>query len=30
MMLQELEYMNINPVKRCYFDDPVHWRYSRA
>ncbi|MEN9849284.1 MAG: hypothetical protein RL368_2024 [Pseudomonadota bacterium] len=19
-----------NPVKRCYVDEPVHWRYSSA
>jgi hypothetical protein len=28
MMLQKLEYMHNNPVKRGYVDDPVHWRYS--
>jgi putative transposase len=30
MMLQKLEYMHMNPVKRGYVDDPVHWRYSSA
>jgi REP element-mobilizing transposase RayT len=30
MMLQKLEYMHLNPVKRGYVDDPVHWRYSSA
>jgi hypothetical protein len=30
MMLQKLEYMHVNPVKRGYVDDPLHWRYSSA
>ncbi|MCI0380512.1 MAG: hypothetical protein L0215_23240 [Gemmataceae bacterium] len=30
MMRQKLEYMHLNPVKRGYVDDPVHWRYSSA
>ncbi len=30
MMLQKLEYMHNNPVKRGYVDDPLHWRYSSA
>jgi len=30
MMLQKLEYMHNNPVKRGYVDEPVHWRYSSA
>jgi putative transposase len=30
MMLQKLEYMHYNPVKRGYVDEPVHWRYSSA
>jgi putative transposase len=30
MMLQKLEYMHHNPVRRGYVDDPVHWRYSSA
>ena len=28
MMLQKLEYIHDNPVKRGYVDDPLHWRYS--
>jgi len=30
MMVQKLEYMHNNPVKRGYVDEPVHWRYSSA
>jgi len=30
MMLQKLEYLHNNPVKRGYVDEPVHWRYSSA
>jgi REP element-mobilizing transposase RayT len=30
MMVQKLEYVHNNPVKRGYVDDPVHWRYSSA
>ena len=30
MMLQKLEYMHMNPVRRGYVADPVHWRYSSA
>ncbi len=30
MMIQKLEYMHYNPVKRGYVDDPTHWRYSSA
>jgi len=30
MMLQKLEYIHNNPVKRGYVDDPLHWRYSSA
>ena len=30
MMLQKLEYIHNNPVKRGYVDDPAHWRYSSA
>ena len=30
MMVQKLEYVHYNPVKRGYVDDPVHWRYSSA
>ena len=29
-MLQKLEYIHNNPVRRGYVDDPVHWRYSSA
>jgi putative transposase len=30
MMIQKLEYIHNNPVRRGYGDDPVHWRYSSA
>ena len=30
MMVQKLEYIHLNPVKRGYVDDPLHWRYSSA
>jgi len=30
MMIQKMEYMHCNPVKRGYVDDPTHWRYSSA
>ncbi len=30
MMIQKLEYIHYNPVKRGYVDDPIHWRYSSA
>src|SRR5262249_18545757 len=30
MMLQKLEYIHLNPVKRGYVDEPTHWRYSSA
>ena len=30
MMWQKLEYIHDNPAKRCYVDDPLHWRYSSA
>ncbi len=30
MMLQKLEYMHMNPVKRGFVDEPEHWRYSSA
>ena len=30
MMVQKLEYIHNNPVKRGYVDDPNHWRYSSA
>jgi putative transposase len=28
MLIQKLEYMHNNPVRRGYIDDPAHWRYS--
>ena len=30
MMRQKLEYIHLNPVKRGYVDEAVHWRYSSA
>jgi len=30
IMVQKVEYIPLNPVKRGYVDDPVHWRYSNA
>ena len=30
MMLQKIEYIHNNPLKRGYVDDPLHWRYSSA
>jgi REP element-mobilizing transposase RayT len=30
MMLQKLEYIHYNPVKRGYVDAPTDWRYSSA
>lgn len=30
MMVQKLEYIHNNPVKRGYVDLPEHWRYSSA
>jgi putative transposase len=30
MMLQKLEYMHNNPLRRGYVDEPAHWRYSSA
>jgi putative transposase len=30
MSIQKLDYIHMNPVKRGYVDDPVHWRYSSA
>ena len=29
-MLQKLEYIQYNPVKLGYVDDPIYWRYSSA
>jgi REP-associated tyrosine transposase len=30
MMVQKLEYMHHNPLRRGYVDDPTHWCYSSA
>jgi REP element-mobilizing transposase RayT len=30
MMIQKLEYIHYNPVKRGFVDEPEHWRYSSA
>lgn len=30
MLLERLDYIHRNPVKRGYVDDPAHWRYSSA
>jgi REP element-mobilizing transposase RayT len=30
MMEQKLEYIHLNPVKRGYVDEAIHWRYSSA
>jgi REP element-mobilizing transposase RayT len=30
MMIQKLEYIHHNPLRRGYVEDPVHWRYSSA
>ncbi len=30
MMLQKIEYIHDNPMRRGYVDDPTHWRYSSA
>ena len=30
MMLQKLEYMHNNPLRRGYVAEPVHWLYSSA
>ncbi|OED43613.1 transposase [Endozoicomonas sp. (ex Bugula neritina AB1)] len=30
MMLQKVDYIHQNPVKRGYVDKPEHWRYSSA
>lgn len=30
MMVQKLEYLHNNPVRRGYVDLPEHWRYSSA
>lgn len=30
MMMQKIDYIHNNPVKRGYVDEAVHWRYSSA
>ncbi|MBC2715880.1 MAG: transposase [Desulfobacteraceae bacterium] len=30
MLIQKIEYIHYNPVKRGYIDKPEHWRYSSA
>jgi len=30
MLIQKLDYIHQNPVKRGYVDKPEHWRYSSA
>jgi len=30
MLLQKVEYIHHNPVRRGYVDEPKHWRYSSA
>ncbi len=30
MLIQKLDYIHQNPVKRGYVDEPAHWRYSSA
>ena len=30
MMFQKLEYIDLNPVKRGFIDEPTHWRWSSA
>jgi len=30
MMLQKIEYIHLNPVKRGFVDKPEHWRYTSA
>lgn len=30
MMIQKIEYIHNNPVRRGYVDEPFHWRYSSA
>lgn len=30
MMLQKIDYIHQNPVKRGYVDEAAHWRYSSA
>ena len=30
MMIQKINYIHYNPVKRGYVDEAKHWRYSSA
>ncbi|MDD5051152.1 MAG: transposase [Sulfuricurvum sp.] len=30
MMIERINYIHNNPLKRGYVDDPIHWRYSSA
>jgi putative transposase len=30
VLVEKLQYMHYNPVRRGYVDDPLHWRYSSA
>lgn len=30
MMIERINYIHNNPVKRGYIEDPIHWRYSSA
>ena len=30
MLLQKVEYIHNNPIRRGYVDEPKHWRYSSA
>jgi hypothetical protein len=30
VLIQKLEYVHYNPLRRGYVDDPLHWRYSSA
>ncbi|HEX6983386.1 MAG TPA: transposase [Balneolaceae bacterium] len=30
MMIQKIEYIHANPVKKGYVDEVIHWRYSSA
>jgi len=30
MLVQKLEYIHANPLRRGYVDDPTHWRYSSS
>ncbi len=30
MLIQKIEYIHNNPIRRGYVDEPKHWRYSSA